>query len=68
MKKVVKMVEIKNCLECPHIYNKYEGQGIYSFYCGKTRRGNNAIAVFCENRSEEPQDHKFPKWCPLKDK
>ncbi len=68
MAKTLKIVTIKNCQECPHVEREYEGQGVYSFYCGKTRRHENAIATFCENHAEEPQNHIFPEWCPLENK
>lgn len=68
MAKVVKIAEIKNCMKCPYVEKGYVGQGHYSFYCTRTRREENCIAYNCEYPSEYPQNHQFPKWCPLKDK
>jgi hypothetical protein len=68
MAKTLKVALIKNCMECPHVDKMYDGAGTDTFVCGKTRRYDNVIASHVEYPSEAPQNHKFPKWCPLKDK
>ena len=61
--KVVKIIELASCGDCPHKKTKHtEGTGYgQDWLCGKMN--NKEIAGYIEWSSEEPKS--IPKWCPL---
>lgn len=66
-KKPIKLFKVKNCLRCPNLETRRTvGAGFALDYLCKAK-GMKLIAGYVENASEEPKNHVFPVWCPLKE-
>jgi hypothetical protein len=62
-----KLFIVNNCQECPNcIIDRTPGAGYALDYMCKANN-KKIIAGYVEHTYEEPQNGKFPKWCPLKD-
>lgn len=65
-RKTTRLFVITNCMYCPKVDTRSTpGAGCAVDYLCTAGKAPKLIAGYVENLSEQPQDGKFPSFCPL---